>query len=187
MKNSKKRKYILILLVVILLGLAVGYAAFSDTLAVTGTANAYGNFSMEFVGSGCYIVDFLGIDDEASSVVVSGDKKTLTVNIVDLSYPGAGAEVQVTIKNNSLIPAKINSVTPTGIDGNGVIVIDGLDQITTEHPTIRPGQTCTFTFVVTWSPSSGGDIPAGSESCSFNLDIDYVQDTENFTATPSHT
>jgi hypothetical protein len=187
MKNSKKRKYVLILLIVLLLGLAVGYAAFSDTLKITGTATADGSFNMEFVTASCDITDGVGFDLDASEVVVSADKKTMTVSIVDLAYPGAGAEVSVVIKNNSLIPAKIKSVTPTGIEGNGVILIDGLEQITTSHPRINPLQTCEFTFTVQWDPNATDEIPTGKESCTFELDIEYEQDTESFTGTPSHT
>ena len=46
MKN-KKRNYVIVVLVVLLLALAVGYAAFSDTLTISGTANAKGTFDME--------------------------------------------------------------------------------------------------------------------------------------------
>ena len=38
MRSSKKnRKYFVVLLIVLLLGLAVGYAVFSDTLTISGT------------------------------------------------------------------------------------------------------------------------------------------------------
>ena len=50
MKN-KKRNYVIVVLVVLLLALAVGYAAFSDTLNITGTANAKGTFNMEFTSA----------------------------------------------------------------------------------------------------------------------------------------
>ena len=49
MKGSTKKsnkKYLIILLIVFLLALAIGYAAFTDTLNITGTANANGTFDL---------------------------------------------------------------------------------------------------------------------------------------------
>ena len=41
-----KKKYLITVLIVLLFALAIGYAAFSDTLTITGTANASGSFDM---------------------------------------------------------------------------------------------------------------------------------------------
>ena len=47
MKKSKKG-YVIIALIVILIAIAVGYAAFSDTLTISGTATGAGTWSVVF-------------------------------------------------------------------------------------------------------------------------------------------
>ena len=42
MKKSNTKKYVIVALIVLLLALAVGYAAFADTLKISGTSNANG-------------------------------------------------------------------------------------------------------------------------------------------------
>ena len=46
-KNNSKKNYFIVMLIVLLLALAVGYAAFSDTLTISGTANASGTFDLQ--------------------------------------------------------------------------------------------------------------------------------------------
>lgn len=50
MKKTKKN-YLIIALIVILLTLAVGYAAFSGTLTISGTATANGTWDIHFANA----------------------------------------------------------------------------------------------------------------------------------------
>ena len=92
MKN-KKRNYVIVVLVVLLLALAVGYAAFSDTLTISGTANAKGTFDMEFTSATIDTATAKGINTTESTATISTDKNTVTVVVKDLAYPGAGTNV----------------------------------------------------------------------------------------------
>ena len=189
MKNSNKksRKYLIVLLIVFVLALAVGYAAFNDTLTITGTANANGTFDMKFTSA--TVDKTVGVDATGTTATISEDEDTVTVAVKDLAYPGAGAQFTVEIKNEGTIPAKVQSVTPTGIEGSTNIKIKGLDAITAEHPTIQAGETCTLTFTVEWDKDSEAELTEEEKSgISFNLDVEYVQDTTDvFDGTPSHT
>src|SRR5574344_2014873 len=185
--NQKGRKYLIIVLIVLLLALAVGYAAFSDTLHITGTANANGTFDMQFFSA--TVDSKVGVNADGTTATISADKNTLTVAVKDLAYPGAGAQFTTVIKNAGSIPAKINKVTATGITGSTNIKIKGLDAITVAHPTIAAGKTCTLTFTVEWDANSTTELTAEEKAgITFNLDIEYTQDTSAiFNGTAAHT
>ncbi|MBR6034139.1 MAG: hypothetical protein IKP28_05360 [Clostridia bacterium] len=191
-KKEGKKRYFLVVLIAALLALAIGYAAFTDALTISGTANARGSFDVEFTSAS--VVSAVGVDLTNTTASISNDKNTLTVSCKDLAYPGAGAQFQAVIKNVGTIPAKIKSITPTNISGNGnAIVISGLDAITTNHPTLQANGTCTIDFTVTWNPNvetldTTKDGEGGSVAdCSFTLEIEYEQDTTAFTGTTGHT
>lgn len=189
MGNSKKRSkgYLIAVLVIFILALAAGYAAFTDTLTITGTANANGTFDMEFTS--CTATNLKGVDEEETKGVISEDKDTLTVTVKDLAYPGAGAQFDVVVTNVGTIPATIKSVTPTGLEGTTNIKISGLDAITTSHPTIEANGTCSFSFTVEWDVENATDLTdAEKTGIEFGLEIEYEQaDAEAYDGTESHT
>ncbi len=190
-KNNSKKNYFIVMLIVLLLALAVGYAAFSDTLTISGTANASGTFDLQFDSAS--LVTSTGIDTANSGVSISADKNTLTVTVKDLGYPGAGAQFHAVIKNVGTVPAKVKAVNPTNITGNGnAIKITGLSAITASHPQIAANGTCAIDFTVEWDPTvttldTTKDGEGGSvANLSFELEIEYEQDTTNFTGTTNH-
>ena len=46
--KKQKRNYLLVALIVILLAIAVGYAAFSANITISGTATASGTWDVKF-------------------------------------------------------------------------------------------------------------------------------------------
>lgn len=180
MKN-KKRNYVIVVLVVLLLALAVGYAAFSDTLNITGTANAKGTFNMEFTSATINTDSAKGINAAGSSAAISDDKNTVTVVVKDLAYPGAGTNVTVVAKNAGTVPAKLNGLTFTGLNDTDIKVTfpDGL----VKNEVVQPGGTCTITFSVKWDKESKLTT---EKTIEFTAKLDYVQETEEFTGTPAH-
>ena len=195
--KRKSKKILIVLLLVLLLALAVGYAAFSDTLTISGTAKVNGTFDVHFVQAECKaLADSVGC---TPTVSVGNDtdghaNDKLTVTVGDLAYPGAGAHIQAQVINDGTIPVRINSITATPSGSNGgnghAIVINGLDQITTSHPQIAAGDTCTFDFTIMWDPAiTTLNSVAGENGNNFTFDfeIEYVQDTTALSVTPSHT
>lgn len=185
MKKSNKKKYLIVALIVLLLALAVGYAAFSDTLTISGTANAKGTFDLEFVQADCKLdaEKSVGIDKDNSTITVSGDKNTATVVVKDLAYPGAGAQFTAVIKNVGTVPAKLKAVTPTGINDAHIKVTFP------EMPTgekIAPQGECTITFTVVWDSESELDTSVAEKQLDFSLELEYEQDTTAFEGAPSH-
>ena len=179
------KKGILIALSVLILALAVGYAAFSDTLSIAGTANASGKFDLEFT-EGTGLVSSKGVDETQTKATISEDKDTLTVKVADLAYPGAGAQFKAVIKNTGSVAAKVKGLTTSNITGSDAIKITGLDVITEGHDVIEPNGTCTIEFTVEWDKTKDLTNSAG-DSVDFSLYIEYEQATEDFTGTSSHT
>ncbi len=179
-----KKSVILVVFLVLVLALAIGYAAFSDTLTISGTANANGKFDLQFTDESGF-VSGKGIDTEGTKAVVSADKNKLDVTVKDLSYPGAGAQFKAVIKNAGTVPAKVKAVTPTNITGEDCIKITGLDAITTAHPSIDAGGTCEVNFTVEWDATKDLVNEEGDD-VTFSLVIQYEQDTEAFSGTTGH-
>ncbi|MBQ9297431.1 MAG: hypothetical protein IJ223_00070 [Clostridia bacterium] len=193
-KKESKKKFLMILLVVLLLALAVGYAVFTDTLTITGTANIDSRFDVKFTSAnvaskvGCTATAEIGNQSGETDAVAD----ELTVTVEDLAYPGAGAQIHAVITNAGTIPVKITGVTTPTPPGNGnAIVISGLDQITTNHPTLQANGTCSVDFTVMWDPEVTELDPTkdgeNDNSYSFTFTITYEQDMTAFTGTPAHT
>lgn len=177
MKKSNK-KYAIVVLVVLLLALAVGYAALTDVLTISGTANAKGTFDLEFQNAS--LVKSEGVDETGTTITISTDKNTATVVVKDLAYPGAGAQFHVDIKNVGTVPAKLKAVTPTGVDDKDIKVTFP-DLATGEK--IAAGGTCGIDFTVVWDKDS---TLTEEKTLSFSLELEYEQDTTAFDGSAAH-
>jgi len=189
--QTKNKKYILMLLVVLLLGLAVGYAAFSDVLHISGSANAYGTFDVKFTSCTVNTAASKGyntVGDDATGATISADGKTLTVTVDQLAYPGAGVQFDTVITNVGSIPAKVKGLSNrNNEEGDGIFKIEGLTLPGDHATTLNPLGTCQFSFVVYWDPNSTSQLTADNHEISFTLDIEYEQDTTPFTGAADHT
>ena len=187
MNTKKKRNYILIVLIVLLLALAIGYAAFNSTLTISGTAKGNGTWDIHFKSAGRFLkADGTTVDDThggtATLKKTSTDNDTMEVS-VNLGYPGDGVLLEVVVENSGTIPAKLTGFSITGADTD--LVIEKAAAGPTENETLAAnGGTCTAKFLVKWSESSTASS-LGTKS--FTITYDYAQDTTAFTATPTHT
>lgn len=187
MKKSKGKLTIAVFILLVLV-LGIGYAAFSDNLTIAGTANAGGKFDLEFTNNS-KLVSSKGVrttGENPTGVSISSDKDTLTVNVADLGYPGAGAQFQAEIKNVGSVPAKVKGLkTTNNITGSDAIKITGLDVIDSEHDVIEPNGTCKVNFTVEWDETKELTNENG-DSVSFELEIEYEQSTEAFSGETTH-
>lgn len=194
MKKSKKN-YVAIVLIVLLLALAVGYAAFSQTLTISGTANASGSWDVKFVEGSESITNSIVQDTTANEAKVATGGKTMTVT-ANLAMPGDGANVKVDITNAGTLDAKIKSFTVTG-DGfaatendanvyqNGAVLVKVPTVATGDE--LASGATKTFEFSVEWDSTVTSLTDA--QTAIFTITFEYEQDgvtgtfngTQNFT------
>ena len=179
MKKSKKN-YVAIVLIVLLLALAVGYAAFSSQLTISGTASAK---------AGTWDVKFTNAD--ATPSIVSGTA-TNTANVnssdatkvdvkVNLATPGDGSTVTATITNNGTVDAKLKNFKLEGLTKVSETVYQtGAIKVTV--PTVTNGDVIakdaskTFTFLVEWdSAVDEATVGTSGQTANFTITFDYEQ------------
>ncbi len=96
-----KQKGIIIGVLALMVTMMVGYAIFSETITINGTATAKGDFNIKMLNA--------SISKETGSsgatTNISADGKILTINIPRLEYPGAYVDVTYSVKNAGTIDA----------------------------------------------------------------------------------
>ena len=171
--RKTRKNYVVIALIILLLAVAVGYAVFSKTLTINGTANMNGNFDVKFTSATINASESKGIDTVNTKAVLSTEGDVLTITVKDLAYPGAGAVVDAVITNGSSTPIVVNSITPTN-PLNADIVFEYPDLTNDE---IAAGGSCLVKLVVKWKDDSTTTNPSTDE-VSYSLKIDYTQKTD---------
>lgn len=207
--KKDKKNYLAIALVVILLLLAVGYASFTQTLNITGTAEGRATWNVHFVDASCGIVDQSNDSIVASSATLSnandaGGNTTLTVNLTGdnkLTYPGDAKKIRATIKNDSSVAIKLTgfTVTPTTyatavtdastaannniwFDYQTLTTSDATPGAATSGEVLDAGATCTYEFVIGWLQDSTETSVDGT----YSITLNYMQSTDSSTLTSSH-
>lgn len=173
--------YLSIFLIIVLS--SVAYAVLSDSLLVSGTASAKGTFDLEFQNATVVSEETDGVDENNTTAVISEKGNVLTVNVADISFPGAGATFSVDIANVGSIPAKVKSVIQTNIKDSGLAKITGLEQIGIDRPSIEAKDKYNLKFRVEWDPEITDEeyvnnlLATEGDTVSFKLEIEYEQNT----------
>ncbi len=170
----KKQNIAIIGVIAFVLAIAVGYALFSETITVTGTATAKGSFDVEFTSVGTPVCSGFSQDCKATNLAnISADKNTLTVTVDKLQYPGAYVEIPVTVTNVGTIPAILTGITESGIGSTNSAVKVTYTGIAASNAEIAQGTPATFTIRVEWNK----DINTTAENVEFSLGLNYIQKT----------
>lgn len=145
-KNSKNVVLLILLLVVV--GMAVGYAALSQALVINGTANITAEWKILFTD-----IKEGKMDGAESKTSPSYTSTTATFD-VNLLYPGASAQYVVTVANQGSINAKL-----TGVDGIDAVNKAAPTDITysinaKEDDPLASGSTKDYIVTVTWNADS---------------------------------
>lgn len=181
--KKKKKNYLLIILVLLLAGISIGYAAFGQNLFINGTATAKGSFSLYFDSTiGTKVEPMVGANGTAVIGKTTLENDTLNIN-VSLDYPGAGAIVTATIKNDSTVPAMLNEITYTSamLDTGAMLDTDTdiLISDDIEEGTIIPvGGTQEVKITIQWNPESKLSITS-QKVLNFGATLNYVQYTDS--------
>lgn len=179
--KKTKRNYLIVALIIILLSLTIGYAAFSDTLTISGTANAKGTFDMIFSSASIDTANAHGIDKVNSSAIIdASNPNVVNISIKDLAYPGAGTNVTVVVKNNGTVDAILKGLTLSEVDSD--IEVGYPEGFKVEE--IVPAQgTCTITFYVKWKSASE---LSGEKNVNFSATLNYEQYTPEFNGSTNY-
>lgn len=187
MKRSKKRNYAIIVLIVLLIAIAVGYAAFQSVLTIDGHVASTSNWKVKFTDA--KLIDSTG--NEANSQdygSVSFTDDVVTATGIKLRFPGDAIKLQVVISNTGNLDAKLTSVS---VDDSGLANTDlsitptavgsaGLP--TTANEVLAAGGSCTCEFVIKWANASQKTSTSGD----FDVTFTYDQNDGAITLTPAH-
>ncbi len=168
----KKQNIAIIGVVAFILAVAVGYALFSETLTVNGTATAKGDFDVEFTSVG--EITKVGYTEQTAGTeiaTISSDKNTLTVTVNKLDYPGAYVEIPVTITNKGSIDAKLKNINETGLTETDRAVKVTYSGVAASDTKIKQNETQSMTIKVEWDK----DVNKSAENVTFQIQLDYEQ------------
>lgn len=146
--RKSNKNIILLILLLVIVGMAVGYAALSQTLTISGTANIAAEWKILFTE----IEE--GTMKGASSKTAPSYTATTATFDVNLLYPGASAQYKITVANQGTVNAFLKSV-------------DGIDTANAASPTdikytidaapddkLNSGDTKVYTVTVQWDANS---------------------------------
>ena len=167
----KKQSIAIIGVIAFVLAVAVGYALFSETLTVTGTATATGNFDVEFTKVGTITkVGYTGAGD-SEIAVISPDKNTLTVTVNKLDYPGAYVEIPVTITNKGSVSAKLKNINETGLTADSRAIKVTYTGVAASDTPIDTNGTQEMNIKVEWDKT----VNTVSSDVTFQIQLEYEQ------------
>lgn len=165
----KKQNIAIIGVIAFVLAVAVGYALFSQTLTINGTATAKGSFDIQFTTATVQTQ----VGSTGATAEISDDKHTLKITVPKLEYPGAYVEIPVTVTNKGDIPAKLIEITETGLttDDSVKVSYTGLSELKDQQ--LIKDNTQSFTIKVMWDANSN----KSSENAQFEINLKYEQIT----------
>ena len=198
MKKSKKNSAIIVL-IVLLLALAIGYAAFQTVLTINGTATGDFTWDVHFTdATKFYEVTPAGAKGDAilntaraeitgfNTKSTTGQNQTQTLTAtVKLDYPGDAVILEAVILNGGSQPAKLTGFTVPGTQ-NGLIVSNPTITSGDSGEVLNPGKTCTVQFLVKWAPTSAV-IGTSGNTQTFDIVFTYSQDTTEKSFDTTHT
>lgn len=166
-QRKNKKNLVLVILLLLVVGMAVGYAALSQALVINGTANITAQWNIEFtkIEAG----NLIGAE-QASEPTYTATTATFNVNLL---YPGAMAEYKVTVENKGNINAVLKSVD--GIDtansASPTEVKFSIDADTND--TLNAGNSKIYTVKVEWPASS--EVVPETMSKTATITLNYTQ------------
>lgn len=172
MKKLKTRNTILIIAILLLIGIAIGYAALSQPLTISGTASASGTWDVKITGITADVNNEENGATEGSAPTYTDTTATFNVN---LEYPGATATYIVDIANNGSIGAVLESIE--GIDVANAAEPTGITFSVTgveEDESLAAGSTTEAIVTVTWAEDDA-TIP-NITSKTATIVLNYVQE-----------
>lgn len=180
MKNSKNIMIVALLISVV--ALAIGYAAFATTLTINGNATVNSNWQVEIIS---ITPSYSAGASEATHTPAYPTFTTTTASFdTVLTEPGDYATYTVVVKNKGSITAKFNGITPadfTTLNSTAPSVINY--SVTTKpaaNATLAPNAEATFVFRVEYDPNTTNEQYAALTSPitkALTATIEYVQNT----------
>ena len=175
--TTKRRKNIIIgILLIMVIGMTIGYSALSQYLTINGTSNITSDFNIQITN-----IEFNSESSSgATDVETSGIGTTTASFKTNLEKPGSYAVYDVTVENKGNLDAYLNKLTlnkPT--DTKFSLTTTGIS----ENSKLAVSSPITFQVRIQWN-SSATTIP--EEDITFSIELEYSQDT-NYVGLPANT
>ena len=163
----KKQSLLIVIVILILLGVSVGYSVVRISTNVKGKASIVKDLDVEFESIG----KLEEYGSYGATAEISDDKKTVLINVPKVSYMGAYAVVPITVKNVGQIPAKLESIYEYGTNDNEAIKIT-YDGIAVTDKALNPLEEEKFFIKVSWE----NELKQDSSEIEFYIRFNYVQE-----------
>lgn len=161
----KKNSLIITMLIASTCILAIGYAAFTSQLNISGTSNITSNWDIKITN-----VTVKKIEGNASKLmepIISGTAATFKTSLIS---PGDSMTYEVTVTNNGNVAAKVGSIEQT--NSNNPAIIFETDRIN-QYDLLEAKKSQTFDVTVSYN-SSVTSQPASIEG-TYTIKLNYVQ------------
>lgn len=169
-QTKKDKKFLIILVLLVLLGVAVGYAALSQTLTINGTAKIASDWKVVF--KSITLADSSGATQAESTP--SKDSDTSVTFNVTLEKPGSYAEYTIVVENQGTIDAKLSAITDlatiNATESKDIIYTITGPEVGSE---LAASASATYTVRVEWKADSE-EIPTVKTKTA-TITLDYVQ------------
>lgn len=172
--NKKSKNALLLVVLLAIVGIAVGYAALSQNLILTGTATVKGSsdWDVHFVKG----AETAANGEGAEGATIAIDAGELTGTFSAKFQPGGVATYTVKVANDGTIPAKYNNCTVGEVTG------DAKDYITCK---VTPGDTTSnlvkdsgsHTFTITLTCADMDKLPDTAIDATTTVTFNYTQAT----------
>lgn len=163
----KKQSLLIVIVILILLGVSVGYSVVRISTNVKGKTSIVKDLDVEFESIG----KLEEYGSYGATAEISDDKKTVLINVPKLSYMGDYAVVPITVKNVGQIPAKLESIYEYGTNDNEAIKIT-YDGIAVTDKALNPLEEEKFFIKVSWE----NELKQDSSEIEFYIRFNYVQE-----------
>ncbi len=163
----KKQSLLIVIVILILLGVSVGYSVVRVSTNVKGKTSIVKDLNVEFKSIGK--IEEYG--SYGATAEISNDKKTVLINVPKLSYMGAYAVVPITVKNVGQLPAKLESIYEYGTNDNEAIKIT-YDGIAVTDKALNPMEEEKFFIKVSWE----NELKQDFSEIEFYIRFNYVQE-----------
>ena len=161
----KKNYLIITILIASICILAIGYAAFTSQLKITGNSNITSNWDIKITN--ITVKNITGGASKVIEPITSGTSATFKTSLIS---PGDSMTYEVTVTNNGNVDAKVKNIQET-TSTNPAIVFEtkGINQ----NDLLEAGNSQTFDVTVSYNNTVTSQPEA--REASYTIKLNYIQ------------
>lgn len=175
--NKKSKNALLLVVIIAIIGIAVGYAALSQELVLNGTATVKGSsdWDVHFVTETADVKS----QDKVTNPVINIDGGELTGTFSAEFEPGGYVEYTVQVENDGTIPAMKSGDPTVSIEGDtgNYIECKVTDVSTNNGSLVKDSGVHEYTVLVTCDDMT--QLPEEAVSATVKVTFNYVQESES--------